>query len=213
MAEGRFGRFMEKFPGKFEFEHITPFIGAVCSGKERNMKAVILQDSVVHAPEEKAVSPVEFVTFETIEKVFQDQNIINKFDMVVIQIKQMHKDVCMDILGAIVSGDKIFHAAVMVFPSELDHFDVLYFLRSQQPAASLIKDFKVVPLLFNIDANSDKEICQNIKYALLFGKMSVLKAPLLIHFSDLVQLANVVESVRPPQLNVALVSDPGVPSI
>jgi hypothetical protein len=78
--------------------------------------------------------------------------------------------------------------------------------------ASFVIGLKVVPLLFRKEAlSSCEEVGENIEYALMLGKFSILKASLLVCNGDLVQLVKVVESVCPPQSNVALVSDLGVP--
>ena len=210
------GALIEKYPGKFGFEQMKQFVGAVGMGSVRNMKAALLQnyyESVVSTPEEVVDNPVEFFPYETVQTVFEAADVMSNYDLVILNMKHMNKDICMNIIGAILGGDKFFHAAVFVFPSELDHFEVLSFLRSQQTITSLIKDFKVVPLLFKNDVKNAEEVNENVKYALLFGKLSILNAPLHVHYSDLVQLSNVVESICPPRVKVALISDPGVSGI
>ena len=203
-----------KYPGKFEFDAMKPFVGAVFNGKVKNMKAVLLENyyiSVVSATAEGVKNPVEFVSYQTVGEVFGDE--MNKYDMIVFNIGIMNKEICKEIIQTVLGGDKVFHAALIVFPSEIDNFEVLSYLRSQQAATSLVKDFQLVPLLFQKVATANEPIGENVSYALLFGKLTILKAPLLVCYSDISQLVKVVESVCPPQLSVALISDPGVPLI
>ena len=201
------------YPGKFEFDNMKPFVGAVFKGEVKNMKTLLLEkyyNSVVADPEEVVKDPVEFVPFKTVTEVTGDLELLDKFEMIVFNMKLMNKDFCMNIIQIILGNDKLFNAAIVVFPSELNQFEVLSYLRGQQATTSLVKDFKIVPLLFKKNAFvTCDDVGENVRFALLFGKLTVLKSPLLVHYSDLVQLSQVVDSVCPPQMNVAMITDPG----
>ena len=47
----------------------------------------------------------------------------------------------------------------------------------------------------------------NMKFALLFGKLNVIKDPLVTHYSDLGEISQVVEAVCPPRSKVGLICD------
>lgn len=194
---------------------MKPYIGAAITGGELNEQAERLQKylkKVLAAPDEEALNTVQFSAYETVKKVVDTEDITNNYDMIVFNMKKMNKEVCMDIINGVLGDDKEFHAAILVFPSELDHYGVLAYLRRQQSETSLC-EFKVVPLLFRAETHGSADIRENIKYALLFGKLEVLKSPLLVCYSNINQLIQVVDSVCPPLSRVALVSDPGVPCI
>ena len=207
----------DKYPGKFDMEKMEQYVGAVIDGEEMNFKAVLLQDyyrKVVKDPEHIHDCPVEFVDFDSVGEVFRDHEIMDKFEMVVYNMKRMRKNICMNIIMAILGGDKTFHAALLVFPTELDHFEIISYLRSQEANTDIITGYKLVPLLFrNQFVSTVSEVGPNVKYAILFGKMSVLKTPLLVYHGAIAQICQVIDRVCPPESNVALVSDIGVPSI
>ena len=72
-----------------------------------------------------------------------------------------------------------------------------------------------VPLSFNSELKKGvaHRIGENIKFGLLFGKFTLLKSPLMVHYSDLSQLISVVESICPPLHQVGVISDPGLSPI
>ena len=90
---------------------------------------------------------------------------MNKYDMIVFNIGIMNKEICKEIIQTVLGGDKVFYAALIVFPSEIDNFEVLSYLRSQQAATSLVKDFQLVPLLFQKVATANEPIGENVSYA------------------------------------------------
>ena len=128
-------------------------------------------------------------------------------------MKKLNQDAVMSIMNSILGGGKTFHSALLVFPTEMEHFEALSFLRSQHSATNLIKDFKIVPLVFEKKSNNFEGIVANMIHGLLFGKFSVLKSPMFVHHSDLGQLISIVECICPLQSTVGLACDPGVPLV
>ena len=213
---GKVETLLEKYPGMFDFQKMKNYVGAVFNSKMKNLKAIQLQnyyDYVVNSHVKDFENPVNFISFETAAKLFEDEGMIYRSDMIVYMMKDKNHDIVMSIISAILGGEKSFQAALLVFPTEMDHFEAISYLRSQQAATNLIKDFKVVPLLFKKESKSCEEVCENVSYALLFGKLTILNSPLMVHYCDLVHLIKVVENICPPQLNVSLVCDPGIPFI
>ena len=203
-------------PGKFEFKKMITFIGAVWSKTSRNELGARLEkyhDSVVADSGEEFENPVEFVAYQDIKKVFDDEDISKKSDLIIFVMSDLDKNVIGDIIAEVLGGVKEFHAAVLVFARERDYFDVLTYLRSQESTTSLIKDFKLVPLLFKVDPKSKEEVVENVMYGLVFGKLTLLKSPFVVNYGDLCQLRKVVESTCPAKKQIALVCGLGVPSI
>ena len=112
------------------------------------------------------------------------------------------------IISNLLGGDeKSFHAALLVFKSEEDYFEVLSYLRSQHAVTSLHKDFKIFPLLFRCEPQVGVDILINVKYALLFGNFTALKTPLVTHYDTIDDLKTVVERVCPPKATIGVICD------
>ena len=206
----------EAYPGKFGCESLRPYIGAIWNDKTINDQGKRLEKfykSVIAEPDEDFVSPVDFVSYQDIKKVIADEDILTKSDMIIFMMKETNKDVIADIVIEVLGSDKPFNAALLVFPCEIDQFEVLSHLRSRKASTSLIKDFMLVPLLFKVELKHGGEVTENVKYSLLFGKMTVLKIPLKVCYDDLAQLAQVVDCICPSKKRVSLICDHGVPCI
>lgn len=206
-------------PGKFEEETMKDYIGAVFDENIKNQKAVELEnyyDFVISTPaDEVFAKPVDFVVYEAVNDIFEDEEIMAMADMIIYNMDISNKDDINNICNSVLGGNKAFHAALLMFPCELDYFDVLSFLRSQQPITNMIKGFEIVPLLFNkgLKGGDTNKIGENIQYGLLFGKLTLLKSPLLVHYSDPAQIIKVVESICPPKQRVCFISGPGLAPI
>ena len=72
-----------------------------------------------------------------------------------------------------------------------------------------MKNFKIIPLLFNDVPKKGSKISENIRYGLLFGRCTLVKYPLLVHYSGVIQIIKVLESICLPNQKVAFISDPG----
>ena len=203
-------------PGKFDAEKIQDYIGAVFDEKNKNQKAIELEkyyEFVITNPaEEVFAKPVEFAIYEKVNNIFEDVEELASSDMIIYNMTKVNKDTINNILNLVLGGDKTFHAALLLFHSELDYFEIITFLRSQHAVTSMINNFKILPLLFNKVLNSriSNTIVENIQYGLLLGKFIVLKSPLMVHYSDPAQIIKVVEAICPPQGRIGLVSDPGL---
>ena len=217
IANERFENLVEQYPGKFNFQRMRRYIGAIINKKIKNKKAVQLQkyyEHVVAAPDDvEFENPVNLFSYKTVDAVFENGEIVNQSDMVIYIMKDRNNDIVGSVLTNVLGSDKDFHAALLVFATELDHFEVLSYLRSQHAATSIIKDFMVVPLMFKKDPKNFDQVAENVSYALLFGKMTILEPPLIVFYDNILNLNKIVESICPPTLSVSLVSDPGVPIV
>ena len=73
-----------------------------------------------------------------------------------------------------------------------------------------VMDFKIFPLFFKIDPKVSDEMLVNVKFALLFGKMNVLKDPLSTHYNNIEDVIKVIDSVCPPNSVVGVMCDKGI---
>ena len=203
-------------PGKFEGEIMIEYIGAVFDDKVKNQKTIELEkyyEFVISNPVvEIFAKPIQFVVFEEVNKILEDEDNLAGLDMIIYNIETVTKENINNVFTCILGGDKTFHTALLLFPSELDYYEIISFLRSQSTNTSMIKHFEIVPLLFNkaLDNGDGKKIAENIQYGLLFGKFIVLKSPLMVHYNDTSQIIKVIESICPSGGRIGLVSDPGL---
>ena len=207
-------------PGKFTLEKMREFIGAVFDEKVKNQRTIELERYyefvISHPADEIYVKPVEFTTYESSKDVFEDAEKLDTCDMIVFNMKTLHTDSITNIFNMVLGGDKIFHVALLLFPSEKDYFAVISYLRKQHSVTSMIKNFQILPLLFNSQvskAGIGSKIIENIQHGLLVGTFVVLKSPLMVHYSDLEHVTKVVRAICPPNGKVGVVSDPGLPPI
>ena len=168
---------------------------------------------MVNATEEDIDVPVSFVYLKTFSEAIDKHDIVNKSDMVVYVMKETQSDVVMSTITSIFGGDKAFHAALLVFTSEGDQFDVISYLRGQQAQTSLLADFKIHPIFFKTEPKITEQVYTNLMFGILFGKLNVLKVPLCVYYSDLSDMIKVVESICPVKSSISLVSDPGIPFV
>ena len=164
-------------------------------------------DFVISNPtKDSFAKPVEFATFN------EDwEGGIEVSDFIVYNMNIVSKDNVNSIINTVLGSEKDFHAALLLFSSEAGYFDILSYLRSQNGVTSMIPNFEIIPLLFNrtVKKNLSSKVVENIQFALLFGKFLVLKSPLLMHYSDPVQVIKVVEAICPPQARIGFIADSG----
>ena len=204
-------------PGKFSEEKMKSYLGAIYDEKVKNQKTKELEkyyNFVISSNSDEVYSkPVELRSYEEVSEVFEDDEIMDSIDMIIYNM--VTTDNINSILNTVIGGDKPFQAALLLFPCEIDYFNVLSFLRKQDDTTKMIKDFEIVPLFFNAELKKGVAhgVGENIKFGLVFGKFTLLKSPLLVHYSDLSQIIRVVESICPPLHRVGVISDPGLSPI
>ena len=196
-------------PGMFDAQMMKNYLGAVYDEKVKNQKAIQLEkyyEFVISNPtKDNFAKPVEFATDD------EDwEGGLEGSDIIVYNMNKMIKANVTSIINTVLGSAKEFHAALILFSSEAEHFDILSYLRGQNGSTSMMPNFEIVPLLFNkpIQKNLTK-IVENIQFALLFGKFLVLKSPLLMHYSDPVQVVKVVEAICPSQARISFIADAG----
>ena len=207
-------------PGRFNTEKMKDFIGAVYDNKIKNQKASELERYyefvISHQGDEMYVKPVEFTTYASVDNVFEDEEKLESCDMIVYNMKTLHTETINNIFNMVLGGEKIFHVALLLFPSEKDYFSVISYLRKQQSVTSMIKNFQILPLLFNSQvskAGMGTKIIENIQHGLLLGSFVVLKSPLMVHYSDIAHATKVLRAICPTNAKVGVVSAPGLPPL
>ena len=200
----------EQNPGKFEYEQMKHFIGAEMKGEKKNTKAILLDDyfKSVKASDVEPQVPEQFVECSDISTILSSEDLYNKYDTIFVGMKVFNKELCTSIIGQILRSPKPAHAVLLVFPREANHYQVLTHLRSQSVA--MLTTFQVIPLLFNKEVNSTENVIENISYAILFGKITILSPPLKVHYNSLSQLTSIVECISPLKSSVAVLCDQGV---
>ena len=209
----------KKNPGKFDFERMKVFLGASVVKNKKNEKAQQLQDYYTimsSSSEVEYESPVQMKPLDHPSAVFGSEDVVKNTDMLIYIMKDKNVDTIgaiSFIINCVVGGEKIFHAALLLFPSEADYFETVCYLRSQQAATSQIPGFKLFPLIFRKETSCTGVIVENVSYALLFGKFCILDSSLVVLYDNIQQLSNVVKSICPKKGTVGLVCDKGVPMI
>ena len=204
----------EQYPGKFEASSMKRFIGAVFSKEEVNIQALDLKNyytSVVSDISEVDECPVLFISIKSVDEILGEDKVLNDFEMIVFNMKSMDSEKCKTFIQLIMGSNKPLHAALLLFPREVDYFEVVAYMRMQ--LTSMIKDFQLVPLLFKSEVTVSGSVGENVKYALLFGKFHVSKGPLLVCYEDVAQISKVLDSVCPLRSKVAMVNESGVKCI
>ena len=202
---------LEQHPGKFESQQMKDYVGAVINKNTKNEKAFQLKnyyESVV-SNDKDFVNPVVFECIESVVEGIESNDVVEKSDILVYIMKEKNPEAVMSIITGILGGDKDYHAAILVFASEQDYFGTLSFLRGQSATAA-IKDFQIIPLVFEKHQEFCADVIENITFATLFGKFTITKPPLFTYHSNLTQLSKVVECICPPQADVGIVCDPGI---
>ena len=207
----------DKYPGKFDFDDMKNFIGAVIEKTQKNEKGKQLQiyfEMIVNSPGSEYTSPVKFATFDTATELFESENLLLNSDMLIYMMKERNTSILMTIINAVLGGEKDFHAVVLIFPGELDYFETISFLRGQQAATSTITGFQLFPLIFRKETReSSNLVTQNVIFGLLFGKFSIFRAPLAVFYESILHLGQVVESICPVKTLLNFVCDKGLPLV
>ena len=109
-----------------------------------------------------------FETISTLSDLVEVPGKLDNYDFSVVNMKQPYPDLCMELMNKIIRSSKLIHAALMIFPTE-----IIYFNSSKQ--------------------KEDKEIVDNLEFAILFGKFPILISPLKMAYCELSQVSDEVE--------------------
>ena len=102
-----------------------------------------------------------------------------------------------------------FQSFLLFFCCEEDCFETLDYLRNHLNVSKRGPDFRVFPLYFEKSSKvvNDSKCCENMLHALLVGKFTVIKPPLLQLYNDVSQVMKVLYSICPQNSKVLMISD------
>ena len=203
------------YPGKFDVSKIKSFIGAVWNKNSKNHKGLELEkyfETVVLSEKSDNVPlPVQLISYQDIKYLFNEDDLVKKFDFVVYIMSQFDKDLISDVVLNILQSDQHFHGVVMVFNSEADYLEVRSYLQSKQTC--MIRGFRMNSLLFKVAPTVESDVIVNVKFGILFGIIPFMRNSIFVHYDSLNHLESIVDSVSSDRIKVAVVTDPGVPII
>ena len=200
---------MMQYPGKFENAILSKFIGAEIKDGKKNDQASLLSDyweKSIKQTSDEYVDPVSFEEIDETKELVDKNYDFDSFDFVILNLKEAQQDLCMKVMTNVTKSPRVFVAAMMLFPSENLQFETLSCLRSM--CLGDMEKLKIVPIYFiNMKQKSDGKMCENMDFGILFGKFSVLLAPLKRAYSNLDNLNDIVKKICPPKSTVAMVTD------
>ena len=204
---------MLDYPGKFENIIMIKYSGAEIINGENNPQASLLQDYWKYVTEDKSDEYEEPVSFEEVKglKEMQEKNgYFDNFDFVIANLKSGQPDLCMDIMHTVIRSDKVFHAAILMFPLESLQFEALTCLRNM--SLGEMEKMKILPIFFNNSRQkTNGEVWENMDFSILFGKFNILIPPLKRGYSGLFNIVQIVNRICPPQSRIAMLTDQGLP--
>ena len=201
----------DQYEGKFEQDAIEKFSGAEVEGNKRNLKGSLLEfyyESVISAENnEPALAPVSWCLNGDLQTFVKDS--LDTFDVTVFNLKNGDPNGIVEIAEKILEK-QVGHTSIVLFPSET----------VQSQAYGKLKDLKenggfgAYQIFFDGDGNFSAEFCENLRFAIIFGKIKVFDPPLLSYNEDLAEnLKKVVSKVCPPSGKVAYFSEGNLPMI
>ena len=201
------------FPGKFDSERMVKYSGAEIINGEPNTQASLLRDYWKKVNKDKYAEyeePVSFVEVNGLKQLQENKDYLEKSDFLIVHLKIGQPDLCMDIIQALVRSEKVFHAALLVFPLESLQFETLSCLRNM--SLGEMEKLKIVPIFFNnLRLKSSGEVCENMDFGVLFGRFNILIPPLKRGYNGLFNIVEIVNRICPPQSQIAMLSDQGLP--
>ena len=203
-----------EYPGKFEYEKMKSFVGAVWQKDVKNQRGLELEqyfEDVLRSDSNQEISvPVTLVTFMDVREVFYEMEVMKKSDIIIYLMNKFDKDLIADVTVDIIESYEKLHVALLVFPSHADYFCVMSYLCSIESKTSMIKFFKAIPVMFKVSEVQDSDVVENVKFGILYGKIPQLLSSLFVFYDSLTQLKTVVQSISGgKKLKVAVVIDPG----
>ena len=194
-------------PGKFDIDQMEKYLGAERKGESRNLQAVLLESYYEGITMHVDIVKIKFESIKSLEDT-KVKAAIDQFDAVVMVVKESAEEQCASIIKMIIQSAKLFQIGFFLFPSEIMHFDILTFLRSQN--TRMLKDFKIIPVSFNNSHSQTVDFVEeNLKYGIIFGKFCILNPPLKVFLGDL-KVEDILVKVVPPESTVAVISEPGL---
>ena len=206
-------------PGKFDENVMKEYVGAIFSDKVKNSKTDDLEkyfNFVINCPADASFEKaVEFKTVKGVEEVFEDLDLLILTDLIVFNVGELDLISIRRVVDLIRDSNKVFHAAIFLFPTESDYFKILCAIRnaSDNDGDDMDEEFQIWPLIFNKQVQSRDKFLNNVQHGFIFGKYMVLKPPLLSLYSDVSMLCNVVQSICPSGSRVLSLSHPSIDMI
>ena len=207
-------------PGKFDENVMKEYVGAVFSDQVKNSKTNDLEkyfNFVINCPADVSYEKaVEFKTVQGVEEVFEDLDLLIHADLIVFNVGELDLITIKRIVDLIRDGNKVFHAAIFLFPTERDYFKILCAIRNasdDDDGDDMDEELQIWPLIFNKQVQSRDKFLNNVQHGFIFGKFMVLKPPLLSLYSDVSMLCNVVQSICPSGSRVLSLSHPSIDMI
>ena len=197
------------FPDKFSNDVMKNFIGADMIDGKKNQKCLELEkyfNDTKAAPDRQVEASVRLINIDSFSVL---SSLVETHDTLIFHMASLQRDACMTIARSVLQSDKAYHLAILIFCSEVDQFEVLSFLRSQQVTMS--SNLRIFPMTFhNEKAKTSDNIIDNAYTSLVFGRLSSLKSPLKLHYMNINQLSEVVQSIAPSSTKVAYIVDKNV---
>ena len=110
----------EEYPGRFELDRMKMYIGAECGGERGKEQARKLEKYFNSAVSSKDLTRVEI----SLIVLLKNEDISDKNETIVVHMKYFKKDLCSELFNRIIKSGQPMQA-ILVIPSEQDHFQVL----------------------------------------------------------------------------------------
>ena len=114
------------------------FIGADMIDGKKNQKCLELEkyfNDTKAAPDRQVEASVRLINIDSFSVL---SSLVETHDTLIFHMASLQRDACMTIARSVLQSDKAYHLAILIFCSEVDQFEVLSFLRSQQVTMSNI---------------------------------------------------------------------------
>ena len=95
-----------KYPGKFDFEALTAYVGAEVKDGKLNQKAIELErhyQNVKRFPLKSIPNPVKFIEISSCDELLAS-NIGDSFDTIILQMREANQDLCMSIIKSVLGS-------------------------------------------------------------------------------------------------------------
>ena len=196
-----------EFPGRFELDQLKPFIGAEVKEGKMNESASRLKkyyNAVVSHSPTPDIEMLEFKELDDLEEL-KDSGVFDKFDTILLVLgkeKKESAEVCLAIADLVINSTESYKSAIIVFPSEDQHFQFMSHIRTQD--TSLID---AETLLISCQIKKHKSIQENVSFGAMIGKNISFKFPINKYQSNISNLKEVIESISPQGASTLVVSD------
>ena len=202
-------------PKMFDEELMKTFIGAQYTEKVKNLRAVELEKYYNFVVTQKSGKhdynhPVVLNESDSLKDVVnKKEEIIRNANLCILRFRNIELQLIDKLLKYIFENQMEFQSFLLFFCCEEDCFETLDYLRNHLNVSKRGPDFRVFPLYFEKSSKvvNDSKCCENMLHALLVGKFTVIKPPLLQLYNDVSQVMKVLYSICPQNSKVLMISD------